>query len=183
MLLEQLEIMIPFLFECVSRSQLILLVTAHYEMNQLIFTEASKFPIEHVEALIDELNAQWLSSLSVNEKSIVEQLPASDLEIEAFRICRSLAMVEDVQLERGSFYLGANNLAQRLGETKYIAAMILEAFCELDILKVVKKGDSFQKERPLEKGRRRKATIYRWLPRLPEPSEKPGTRGADRNQT
>jgi hypothetical protein len=147
--------MVTFLFHTVGRTRLIELVTAFHQTNYDIFIDSLTDHMNEATAHLEALEKDFLTKLSPAEKVIVEQLPAQHLE--AFRICRDLALADRDESSAGEFFMSFNELAERLATSPAQAGRVIEALISLETFEVIQKG------RRYKKGRKPSATLYRWL--------------------
>lgn len=150
-----LAAMVTFLHRAVGRERLLLLVGAFYDLNQEFFEDPREQHMEEAESHIRDCDETWLNELSDEEKSIVEMLP--ERNIEAFRVCRDLAMHENDTCERHEFFLSCCDLGNRISIDDQQAGRILRFFRSVHFLEIVEKGTR------REQGVRARATSFRWL--------------------
>lgn len=147
--------MVTFLFHTVGRTRLIELVAAFHQTNYDIFIDSLTHHMNEATAHLEALEEDFLTKLSPSELAIVQQLPPQHLE--AFRICRDLALAERDESPAGEFFISFNELAERLATSPTQAGRVIEALISLETFKVILKGRRYQK------GRKPSATLYRWL--------------------
>lgn len=146
--------MVTFLFHAVGRTCLIELVTAFHQVNYDIFLDPLTQHMNEATFHLEALEADFLAKLLPSELAIVQQLPPQHLE--AFRICRDLALAEREESAVGEFFISFNELGDRLTTSPSQAGRILEALISLETFEVITKGQRYQK------GRKSAATRYRW---------------------
>ncbi|MCH1498801.1 MAG: bifunctional DNA primase/polymerase [Akkermansiaceae bacterium] len=147
--------MVTFLFHAVGLTRLIELVAAFHQTNYDIFLDTLADHMKEATAHLEALEADFLTKLSPAEIAIVQQLPPQHLE--AFRICRDLALADRNESPAGKFFISFNELAERLATSPAQAGRVIEALISLGTFEVIQKG------RRYEKGRKPSATLYRWL--------------------
>ena len=147
--------MVTFLFHTVGRTRLIELVTAFHQTNYDIFIDPLTHHMNEATAHLEALEENFLTKLSPSELAIVQQLPPQHLE--AFRICRDLALADREESPVGKFFISFNELAERLATSPAQAGRVIEALISLETFEVILKGRRYQK------GRKPSATLYRWL--------------------
>jgi hypothetical protein len=100
-------------------------------------------------------------ALTAEEHQIYSQL-TTDYQT-AFRICRSLAHLDDETMPPPLFHLSCHQLAIRLGRFDIEASRMLKALVKRGVLKVEQAGEAWPKGKAWAKGEKGKATVYRWL--------------------
>lgn len=150
--------MVTFLFRAVGQDQLRTLVQAFYDLNQDLFLDPRKQHLAEAEAHLEACRRTWLGELSEDEKVFIATLP--DTHVDAFRICRDLALFEKAECPPPNFFISCNNLGDRLGVAPMQAQRILRVMESHGCLEITRKGI------PRKKGQRGKVTFFRWLPAI-----------------
>ena len=88
--------------------------------------------------MLESVTQTYIQTLSKTEQQIYTQL--DERERDAFRICRDLAMLPDPPRPPGSFYLGFNHLADRIGILPMEALRTMRHLQKYGLLALIKKG-------------------------------------------
>jgi hypothetical protein len=147
--------MVTFLFHSVGHDRLIELVTAFHQINYDIFVDPLAQHMNEATAHLETLKANYAANLGPEELAVAQQLPPQYLE--TFRISRDLSMVDSKESPMGTFFISHKDLGARLNTSGSQAGRLIEALISLKAFEVVEKGESYQK------GRKPKATCYRWV--------------------
>lgn len=147
--------MVTFLFHSVGRARLIELATAYHQINYDIFIDPLFQHMNEATAHLETLKSNYPLSLTPAELSIVQQLPTQHLE--TFRISRDLAKADSDESAKGTFFISHKDLGVRLDTSRSQAGRLIEGLISLKVFEVIEKGELYQK------GRKPKATRYRWL--------------------
>lgn len=146
--------MVTFLYRSVGREMLEGLVMAFYEINQDVFRDSKDQHFKEATAHIEACEQRWLSELTKVERDFVDSLPVR--HVEAFRICRDLAMHKGDRCDPDEFFLSCCDLGQRISCSAPEAHRILNTFAVEGILAISVMGTKHSKA---AKG---KATMYKW---------------------
>lgn len=146
--------LITFNFRAVGYNQLLALARAFYEVNQDVFTDPLDQHMREAQSHQATCERKWHADLLPVERAIVATLPPRQLE--AFRICRDLSLLDAHESPVGFFYLSCPNLGDRLALDVKQAHRILQQFRSSGIIEATEEGIRHAK------GIRGKATRYRW---------------------
>jgi len=130
------------------------LLIAFYEINAPLFKDSAEQHRREVEAMLINVETTYLTELSADERQLYEKLP--ERLRPPFRICRDLAMRQDIRTRPGEFFMSADNFGRRLGLTCTEGHRILKRFVKFGVLGIVTLG-----KRRVE-GQQATATLYRW---------------------
>ena len=118
---------------------------------------------QQVESLLNHSLRDYATrqALTAEEHQVYSQL-TNEYQT-AFRICRSLAHLDDETMPPPLFHLSCHHLATRLGAFDMEASRMLKALVKRGVLKVEQAGEAWPKGKAWAKGEKGKATVYRWL--------------------
>lgn len=147
--------MVPILTSAIAPKFILPFTEEFFLQNRRKFRD----PLEQHQIEAESIMNGTLADYGVKELSESESEAYCRLKEDqqiVFRICRSLAMVEDELCPPPKFFLSAEKLGARIGKLDMQADRLLKGLTRLGVIDVVRKG-----ERRRE-GTRPRATTYRW---------------------
>ena len=146
----------PFVFRVVCAPLALQLLDFFYEMHRPLFEDPPEQHHYEAKKMLESVAASYRNSLPEIEHKIYDAL--DELEQDAFRILRDLALWPDPKLGRSEFFMSCKQLGDRLQIDRQIAYRILRRF-EQDyrLIKCVIKGKLWVP------GEKPQASVYRWL--------------------
>ena len=145
---------VPFLYRAVAPSVLLELVAGWYDCHYAMFDDSRQKHMSEAMAMLKSVTVTYAESLTTAERTIYEALP--EIEQDAFRICRDLAMLESPGKEPLTFFLAADHLAIRLGTYPMKGFRVLKRIEGYQLITLLQKGT------PRMAGSRATAGLYRW---------------------
>lgn len=159
---------LTFLAHCLAPEIAILFALQFYDRNQVMWKDSRE---QHEREALNHLGhvlACYPKTLTATEATLYSLL--DERSKTTFRIGRDLASDNAQKTGEATFFLSCQNLGHRINLDQRQADRILKELTALGVIEVVKKGTARQK------GKRCKATTYRWLLSLkPRTTGKPAT--------
>ena len=150
---------VPFLYRVVAPNCVLDLVMHFYDCNRALFHDSREQHQQEALSLLEGVGASYLVTLTSDERRIYDHLQPEQRT--AFRICRDLALLPEPSRESFTFFLGCNQLADRMGLHPPQAQRLLQYFTGIGLIKRLSKGARWSP------GSKAEASTYRWL--LPSP--------------
>jgi hypothetical protein len=146
----------PFVFRVVCAPLALQLLEFFHEMHSELFKDSPAQHSYEAAKMLDAVAVSYCHSLNQIEREIYQTLP--DVQREAFRILRDLALWPEPKREPFQFFMSSKQLGDRLKKDRQIAYRILRQF-EQDyrLIKCVAKGKLWVP------GEKPQASVYRWL--------------------
>lgn len=148
---ETITKMIPALFSVVSDDVAEWMCMAWFDTNSAVFKDSRGQHEKETRALLSGRAASYQRELPTATREVYDEL--DEREKSAFRICRALALLEESSI----FFLGCDELAERIGCKSMQAYRILNGFKGDGVLLLVTPG---VRRAP---GVAPLATEYKWL--------------------
>jgi hypothetical protein len=150
---------VPFLYRAVAASFVLNLVGHFYDCNRSLFNDPRDQHMREAQAMLKGVKESYLVSLSADERQIYAAL--TEREQDAFRICRDLSLLPELEREPLTFFLSYGHLADRIGIRPMQAQRTMRQLEIYGLIRLVTKGT---RRAPGVQG---KAGVYRW--QLPPP--------------
>ena len=148
--------MVTFLFLATGEERVMELAMAYYDVNQDIFDDSRLQHKTEAQSHLGATKERWFSELSDIENETISGMKTHQVEI--FRICRDLQSLDKDAYPRGEFFISFADFERRINTPRTMVQRQLQRFEKRGIIKITKKGTTFQKG---VKGG--KATEYKWL--------------------
>ena len=146
---------VPFLYRAVAAQFVLELTGCFYDCNRALFNDPREQHMKEAKAMLESVAKTYVEFLNEGERKIFDAL--NEPERDAFRICRDLALLENPDKERGTFFMSFNQLGDRLGIFPVHAQRIMRQLQGYGLIDVVKKGTR------RAAGVRGEAGTYQWL--------------------
>jgi hypothetical protein len=147
----------PFVFRVVCAPLALQLLQFFYEMHRDLFKDSWERHCYEAAKMLESVAASYRDGLNEIERRIYDALP-TDIDREAFRILRDLALWAQPEREPFQFFMSCKQLGDRLQTDRRTAHRILWRFEEdYGLIKCVVKGKLWVP------GEKPQASIFRWL--------------------
>jgi hypothetical protein len=146
----------PIIFRVVCAPLALQLVDFFYQMHRHLFKDSPEQHHYEAQKMLESVAASYCESLSLVERKIYDRLP--DVERDAFRILRDLALWSEPKRGAFEFFMSCKQLGDRLLIDRQSAYRLLLRFeYEYGLITCVTKG------KPWTRGEKPEASVYRWL--------------------
>jgi hypothetical protein len=146
----------PFVYRVVCAPLALQLLQFFYEMYRPLFKDTPEQHCYEAQKMLESVAATYRHTLNEIDRKIYDALP--DVEQDAFRILRDLALWPQPKGEPFQFFMSCKQLGDRLQIDRRVAYRILLRFeDEYRLIKCTAKGKMWVP------GEKPQASVYRWL--------------------